>query len=248
MFWPFKRSLRQDAHTFLRKHPGRVITRYDICGLVCKAYPKGLSSANLASGFRKSGIVPLNANVVDANAFLPHTAVTQPGPEAMKVGNGMCPHAVEFLNDRLPQPTPPTKKRKQREPGIFGAITEKDLDVSQESQSLHAVSIPSSPVAGPSHVIPISDPPNDDTNNNFSPIAGPSSPTPSEASTIYEDDERCCVCRRINPPTDNNIFVFSRVKWAKCELCPHWTHLTCSPLKVIRRNTVFICQHCVEEE
>ena len=35
------------------------------------------------------------------------------------------------------------------------------------------------------------------------------------------------------------------VKWAKCDFCDHWTHLTfCSQVKILRRDSVFRCPHC----
>ncbi|XP_064633674.1 uncharacterized protein LOC135491633 [Lineus longissimus] len=53
-FGPFKRALNREMASFLRTNPGRLITRYDICPMVCKAYPKGLAPANLISSFKNT--------------------------------------------------------------------------------------------------------------------------------------------------------------------------------------------------
>ncbi|CAC5359071.1 unnamed protein product [Mytilus coruscus] len=53
-----------------------VITRYNICELACKAYQKALSPENLQSAFRKTGIYPLDKNVINKDQLKPSEVFT----------------------------------------------------------------------------------------------------------------------------------------------------------------------------
>ena len=70
----------------------------------------------------------------------------------------------------------------------------------------------------------------------------------SEGSLSDEDigeEEKCCVCKKWEPDETRGSAYISFVNWAKCDFCPHWTHLkTCTEVRVIRRDIVFRCLHC----
>ena len=70
----------------------------------------------------------------------------------------------------------------------------------------------------------------------------------SEGSLSDEDigeEEKCCVCKKWEPDEIRGSAYISFVNWAKCDFCPHWTHLkTCTEVRVIRRDSVFRCPHC----
>ena len=70
----------------------------------------------------------------------------------------------------------------------------------------------------------------------------------SEGSLRDEDigeEEKCCVCKKWEPDEIRGSAYISFVNWAKCDFCPHWTHLkTCTEVRVIRRESVFRCPHC----
>ena len=70
----------------------------------------------------------------------------------------------------------------------------------------------------------------------------------SEGSLTDEDigeEEKCCVCKKWEPDEIRGSAYISFVNWAKCDFCPHWTHLkTCTEVRVIRRDSVFRCPHC----
>ena len=68
----------------------------------------------------------------------------------------------------------------------------------------------------------------------------------SEDSQLSTDeDELCCVCGDWQPKELRSCdsIVFS--KWAKCDICTHWTHLKfCTDVRVIRCGSEFRCPHC----
>ena len=63
-FKPFKSAFRQikDCWTLLNK--GRKVEKQDLCEWTAQALQKALSSKNIKSGFRKTGIWPLNPDAV----------------------------------------------------------------------------------------------------------------------------------------------------------------------------------------
>ena len=56
----FKLNISKASTAFMVENPGKVITEYDICGILGKAWPQSLTPVNIMSGFCKSGIYPLN--------------------------------------------------------------------------------------------------------------------------------------------------------------------------------------------
>ena len=62
-FGPLKKIYNSGCRKYLKDNPGRVITRYDVCQLACKAFGKAITPCNAIAGFRKTGIYPLNRNI-----------------------------------------------------------------------------------------------------------------------------------------------------------------------------------------
>ena len=63
-FGPLKVAWREECHSYLARNSGRVITRYQFSSLFRKAWLKSMSLANIAAGFRVTGIYPVNRNAL----------------------------------------------------------------------------------------------------------------------------------------------------------------------------------------
>ena len=71
-FGPFEVLYQAEVKKFTRQKAGTSVTRYDICGLVCKVYDmRALQSDNLRAVFRKTGIYPLEKTVVSEHQLMP---------------------------------------------------------------------------------------------------------------------------------------------------------------------------------
>ena len=70
-FPPHTSSRSQAMENWLRLHPGRAVTEYEIGELLGVAFPKAFSQTNITSGFSKPGIFPLNTGVWQESEFLP---------------------------------------------------------------------------------------------------------------------------------------------------------------------------------
>jgi hypothetical protein len=63
-FKPFKAAFRQVRDSWTVVNKGRKVERQDLCEWTSQALQKALSSTNIRSGFRKTGIWPYNADAV----------------------------------------------------------------------------------------------------------------------------------------------------------------------------------------
>jgi hypothetical protein len=63
------------------------------------------------------------------------------------------------------------------------------------------------------------------------------------------DEDLCCVCKCFSPPWKADLQHIVIVNWGQCSKCLHWTHLAfCSPVRTLRRHSVFYCPHCDIEQ
>lgn len=66
---PLSTFYSQEQSTFLRNNPGRVITIYNVADIFGKAYLKAATPLNAISGFKKTGIFPVNRYVFTDEMF-----------------------------------------------------------------------------------------------------------------------------------------------------------------------------------
>ena len=70
-FKPLKAYNYQQVNSWIGNHPGRVVTQFQVAQLFGVAYDKAASISNAQSGYRKSGIYPLNRGVFGDWEFMP---------------------------------------------------------------------------------------------------------------------------------------------------------------------------------
>jgi hypothetical protein len=69
--------------------------------------------------------------------------------------------------------------------------------------------------------------------------------TESEDSSLEDDSEPCCQCKNSFPPHLKGYPGLVILKWAQCDTCGHWVHLThCCEISSIRRGVSFFCKCC----
>ena len=74
VFSSFKHHIGLTLNMLLRSSEGRVPTSEDIPAILSEAWPKSMTPVNLMSGFRKSGIHPLNPSYIHDRVFAPSIA------------------------------------------------------------------------------------------------------------------------------------------------------------------------------
>ena len=80
-YGPFKRFISTAQDSWMRNHPGKCMTIYDIPILVAEALPKAVSPTNILSGFRACGIFPFNNEVFTESDYAPSLPTDRPAPE-----------------------------------------------------------------------------------------------------------------------------------------------------------------------
>ena len=63
-FGPLKMSWRKECQAYLRRNPGKVVTRYEFSMLFSKAWFQGMSMTNVIGGFRTTGVYPFNRHAI----------------------------------------------------------------------------------------------------------------------------------------------------------------------------------------
>ena len=79
VFKSFKSGYSKACRRYMMENPGRVITSESIAGLVGEAWVHSITPVNILSGFRKSGIFPLNPSEVSDRMLAP-SIVSNPPP------------------------------------------------------------------------------------------------------------------------------------------------------------------------
>ena len=70
-YGPFKTAFCVAMDGWMRSHPGRIVTIYDVPSLVAEAQLHSLTIRNIQNGFRVSGIRPYNRNFFTDEDFAP---------------------------------------------------------------------------------------------------------------------------------------------------------------------------------
>lgn len=76
---PLSKFYSQEIKTWLQNNPGRVVTQFQIAKLFGVAYEKAATLETAASGFRKTGIYPTDANIFGESDFAPAETTERKG-------------------------------------------------------------------------------------------------------------------------------------------------------------------------
>ena len=87
VFKSFKSNFSKTCSKYLAAHPGRVITSDKLASLVAEAWPPSLSPLNIMSGFKKTGIYPINPSEVTDRQIAPSKLFHQPQTESSQDGS-----------------------------------------------------------------------------------------------------------------------------------------------------------------
>lgn len=78
VFGPFKRSYTTAVDGWMRSNPGKTVTIHDIPGLVKAAQEVAMTSRNIVSGFKNTGIFPFNRDTFTESDFASADVYDQP--------------------------------------------------------------------------------------------------------------------------------------------------------------------------
>jgi hypothetical protein len=106
VFKSFKATFSKACSKYLAAHPGRVITSDKLASLVAEAWPLSISPLNIMSGFKKTGVYPINPSAVTdrqiapSKPFQPLAAESSPDDSASDNPTLFSPDQVELYKKR----------------------------------------------------------------------------------------------------------------------------------------------------
>ena len=80
VYGPFKLFYQSYSRDWMQNNPGKYITIYQVAELAGNAFTKAFIISNILSGFRATGIHPINRNIFQDSEFLPSTVTDVPLP------------------------------------------------------------------------------------------------------------------------------------------------------------------------
>lgn len=113
-FRPVKCHYANECQREMRNRPGEVITRYDVCRLICKSFLKAVTPRNLVNSFRATGVFPLNPSAVDQNHFKPSKNLARRTSQTGRLQDGQ-EKFDNYLSSKLPTPR---EKNSEKKDGI----------------------------------------------------------------------------------------------------------------------------------
>ena len=81
VYGPFKTHYNVAADAWMKENKGKSMTIYELVGLVGKAFPRAVTHTNIQSGFRATGIYPLDRNIFTDDDYLPSDVTDRPLPD-----------------------------------------------------------------------------------------------------------------------------------------------------------------------
>ncbi|XP_041453264.1 uncharacterized protein LOC121406317 [Lytechinus variegatus] len=78
VFGPFKKFVNEASDGWMKSHPGKTMTIYDIPAIVKEALPRAATATNIPKGFQCTGIAPFDRNIFDESEFLPNYVTDRP--------------------------------------------------------------------------------------------------------------------------------------------------------------------------
>ncbi|XP_028172047.1 uncharacterized protein LOC114361250 [Ostrinia furnacalis] len=143
-YGPLKKAVNSTCDAWMRSHPGKTMSIYDIPGIVASAMPLAMTSSNIQAGFRKTGIYPYNRNLFTEIDYAPAFVTDRPYPENTNERterpnpeNTIEPAVVPIFNEYPSEDeTPPLS------PSLLTKELQSSLQTTVEQQALHESPVP----------------------------------------------------------------------------------------------------------
>ena len=254
-FGPFQIAWNSACQKYMRESDGRVITRYDVCQLACKVYLSTITVTNIVAAFKRCGIHPFNADIVNDSLLAPaltftcHTTLAQVIPDKSSEPKS----AEKFLlhkGGKVLENVQTAKKVRNTLSKVIGGkpITEDDVidkirdhtdkQKQQNPATMKKRTNVKSPVASTSGI----------TIKKLKKSQNKQITPDSESEEEITEDEKCIICKKFSPDISKFPYIFI-VKWGCCDRCNGWVHLAfCTHVRVLRCGAPFLCPICEEIE
>lgn len=241
VYGPLKRYINSAMDCWLKMHPGKTVTIYDLPSIVATALPAAATPANIMSGFRCTGIWPLDPNIFTEVDFSPAYVTDRPAPTV----TGEPAASVEPDGAALVQPgvgasgdcfspvaVRPFPKAGPRIGGTRGQRrrTTAILTDTPVKRALEEEKEKKSAPKAKRNIVKGKTPKESGKKNGKKKDENPAGLPVAHGSG---DNVECMVCGE-----DFNSSLPGE-SWIQCLFCEEWAHFECTP-----QDAVYICHNC----
>ncbi|KAH9632846.1 hypothetical protein HF086_013633 [Spodoptera exigua] len=253
-FAPLKTYFNQAISKWLKNHPGRVVTQFQIAGLFNEAYGKAATVQNACNGFKSTGIWPLNPEIFPDYMYEPAETTNIP------LVDEEAPHATTFndISDAqtiaFTQPVDnPVQSTSTSEYPSSCTLAVPLEEISPLPRGRFISGQGKRKVKARQTSLVLTSTPNmEEIKSKSKPKDPPEKRRRQITKTLFEeesegdispqnveDDEEDCSCIYCND-------LYSRSKpgddWLRCMKCSLWAHAACAD--VPKRTKRYICEIC----
>ena len=148
VYGPFKTYYNNACSTWMNEHIGKAMTIYDVPEMAGKAFTRAMTPSNILSGFRATGVFPMDMHVFQDDDFMPSFATEIPDPTMPTSPDGqanaqsipvienqeavMSPEAIRPLH----KPVVAAKRKGGRKPGRTRILTDSPTSTPVKSKPI----------------------------------------------------------------------------------------------------------------
>lgn len=259
VYGPFKKYVNSAMDAWMKTHPGKRMTIYDIPEIVSTALPRAATPTNIMAGFSATGIWPFNENVFDDSAFAPcevtessithiaHSSVTPgtpvPQPSTSRRGeqetNNVCDEGLSFdvPNSSKFSPEvvrPHAKARNSNENASFKLNNRKKRKTAILTSTPEKAALEEEANRRVPRIAENVRKGKEQVKNRARNKIGLRNRAVTGSSE--DEDYSCIVCfDKFNDSRPNE-------EWVQCVSCSEWAHVRCT-----KGELRYICQNCKSE-
>ncbi|GFS25268.1 tigger transposable element-derived protein 6-like protein [Elysia marginata] len=163
VYGPLKTYIGSRCHAWTRENPGKVLSIYDIPGIVGSELPRAMTQHNIIESFRCTGIWPVNRHVFTDRDYAAAEVTDRPMPT-----EATSTHSTTTASSSVTRPPAPTPS---------SSVTRPPASTPSSSETRPPASTPSSSETRP----PASTPSSSETRPPASTASSATSPTPSRS-------------------------------------------------------------------
>jgi len=263
-FGPLQTYYDHEITTWMKNHPGRTMSLYQVAQLFGRAYENAATVKNITSGFEKTGIFPFNPHIFPEEMFLP-SEVTDNNIDLQKNGsiasssfslhqedeNSFSSPSTSFSAAKavleeispLPKATSSGKSRVKKKSASSQLLTGSSFMEEIKAKVKETTEIPnrkSTQTRMQLKRVILDD--NDPLQENSKLLKQVNLNEEEELDDPYtnsdgdDSDAACIYC--------NELFSQSKPKehWVKCQSCSSWCHTLCAGVSA--RKKKFSCEIC----
>ncbi|XP_062582670.1 uncharacterized protein LOC134244417 [Saccostrea cucullata] len=265
-YGPMQKMYNSECHKFTRESH-TVVTRYNICHIVCKVYSKAMSAENLIAAFRKTGIYPCSRAVIPpdslkpAEIFIMENEISDSSKDETAVEKSREKNddttffeaKVTACRNAKREGVAEKKERKTMSKIISGhCLTDNIIDqMVQLEDEQNGKGKGKRKTSDEDQGAAASGSGSKKQKKTRLPVVEDSD---TEEEEVVLEKDLCCVCKKFTPEEIRKSDMLIFTKWAQCDgmrngmPCKHWTHLRyCCSTRVVRLHDKFLCPHCIEE-